>query len=126
MSKVAKTYKELEIWKESIDLVKEIYQITSDFPDTEKFGLQSQIRRAAVSVPSNIAEGFSRESKKEFIKFLQISLGSLFEVDTQLIIAKDLGYLKNIQNEQEKIERIGKRTNALINKLKEKLNVAGI
>ena len=79
-----KTHKDLEVWKNSIDLVVLIYSLTSTFPKEELFCLSSQIRRAAVSVPSNISEGAARNQKKEFIRFLQISMGSLAEVDTQL------------------------------------------
>jgi four helix bundle protein len=83
----------LEVWKLSIDLVKKVYQVTHNFPDSEKFGLINQIRRAAVSIPSNIAEGQGRNSTKEFKQFLAISLGSLAELETQLIIAKEIEYL---------------------------------
>jgi len=81
-------YKDLRIWQSGIDLVKKIYSATKGFPEEEKFGLTSQMRRAAVSVPSNIAEGFKRQHKKEFKQFLNICLGSLAEVETQLIISK--------------------------------------
>ncbi len=83
----------LEVWKLSIDFVKKVYQVTHNFPDSEKFGLINQIRRAAVSIPSNIAEGQGRNSTKEFKQFLAISLGSLAELETQLIIAKEIEYL---------------------------------
>lgn len=85
--------KELKIWQESMSLTKAVYSLTQNFPDHEKFGLMSQINRCAVSVPSNIAEGVGRNSDKELIRFLNISLGSLFELDTQLILANEFGYL---------------------------------
>lgn len=87
-------HKELEAWKKGISLVTCIYQITKDFPKDELFGLTSQIRRCAVSIPSNIAEGAARNSDKDFIRFLYIALGSLAELETQLIIAKEIGILK--------------------------------
>src|SRR3989339_467371 len=89
----SRSYRELEVWKLSIDFVKKVYQVTHNFPDSEKFGLINQIRRAAVSIPSNIAEGQGRNSTKEFRQFLAISLGSLAELETQLIIAKEIEYL---------------------------------
>ena len=88
-------HKELDVWKKSMDLVESVYEISKTFPDSEKFGLTSQIRRAAVSIPSNIAEGAGRKSDKEFIQFLHIALGSLNEVDTQYLIAVRLKYIKN-------------------------------
>ena len=86
------THKELEIWKKSIEIVVEIYKTTSKFPLEEKYALSSQLRRAAISVPSNIAEGASRKGRKENIQFLYIALGSLSEIDTQLIISERLKY----------------------------------
>ncbi|MBC8400312.1 MAG: four helix bundle protein [Candidatus Marinimicrobia bacterium] len=87
-----KSHKDLDVWKNSMSIVTEIYQLTKQFPDEEKFGLSSQLRRAAVSIPSNIAEGAARSSNKEFIHFLYISLGSLSELETQLLIANNLEY----------------------------------
>ena len=83
-----RTHKDLDVWKESILLVKDIYEISSNFPKEEIYGLTLQIRRNATSIPSNIAEGAARNTKKEFLKFLYIALGSLSELETQLIIAK--------------------------------------
>lgn len=88
-----KTHKDLDVWKKSIDFVTEIYNSTKCFPQNEQFGLQSQIRRAAVSVPANIAEGAGRQGKKEFIQFLYIAIGSLDELETLLIIADNLEML---------------------------------
>jgi len=90
-----KSYKELLVWQKSMVLVKEIYQLTASFPDVEKFGLTSQMRNAAISIPSNIAEGWGRQSRKSYIQFLRISRGSLFELETQVIIAKTLEYYNN-------------------------------
>lgn len=80
-------FKNLNIWKNAVDVAEEIYVSTEDFPKSEEFGLKSQLRRCAVSVPSNIAEGSSRTSNKDFNRFLEISLGSLYEMQTQLIIS---------------------------------------
>jgi four helix bundle protein len=87
-----RTHKDLEIWQKSIDIIKEMYAMTANFPKEEMFGLTSQIRRAAVSVPSNIAEGAARQSTKENVQFLYVALGSLSELETQLIIAAKLNY----------------------------------
>jgi four helix bundle protein len=89
------THKELDVWKQGIKIVKDIYAATAIFPQEEMYGLTSQIRRAAVSVPANIAEGAARNGKKEFIQFLYIGLGSLSEIETLLIIAEDLNYIGN-------------------------------
>lgn len=88
-------HKDLEAWKKSVDLVTSIYSETQCFPDDEKFGLTNQIRRAAVSIPSNLAEGCARATDRELLRFIDISLGSLAELETQLIISEKLGYLKN-------------------------------
>lgn len=93
-------YKDLEIWKKSIFLTKQIYLITATFPSTEKFGLISQINRASVSIASNIAEGAGRNSNKEFNQFLGIAMGSMHEVETQIIISFEIGFIKEkVKNE---------------------------
>ncbi|WP_299441966.1 four helix bundle protein [uncultured Aquimarina sp.] len=86
-------FKDLEIWKKSRVFCSSIYDITSRFPETEKFGLTNQLRRAAVSIPSNIAEGSSRQSNKDFARYLQITLGSAYEIETQLLISLDLKFI---------------------------------
>lgn len=86
-------YKELKVWQKSIELVTEIYNVTAKFPDKERFGLISQINRASVSIPSNIAEGAGRNSVKEFLYFLSIAHASSYETETQLIISRNLNYL---------------------------------
>jgi len=88
-----KTYKELDVWKKARAFVKEVYIITRDFPNEEKYGLMSQMRRCAVSIPSNIAEGYGRQFKKETLQFLHISRGSLYELETQIYIAYDLSFI---------------------------------
>lgn len=85
----------LDLWMKSVDLVVEVYNLTSSFPEAEKFGLIPQIRRTAVSIPSNIAEGAARETKKEFNKFLSIAQGSASELETQFIICERLKYIDN-------------------------------
>ena len=88
-------FKDLKIWQKGIELAKEVYQITSSFPSSEKYGIVSQMRRAAVSIPSNIAEGFMRRHNKEYKQFLYIALGSLAELETQIILSEQLGFLRN-------------------------------
>ncbi len=89
-----KTHKDLNAWKNSIELVCEVYRLTKTFPKEELFCLTTQVRRAAISVPSNISEGAARNQKREFIRFLRIATGSLSEVETQILIAWHLNYLK--------------------------------
>jgi four helix bundle protein len=101
-----------------MDLVTEIYRFTQSFPEQEKYGLTSQLRRAAVSVPSNIAEGAARNSKKDFARFLYISLGSLSEIETQLIIAENLEYCADIDFNTESLSEIRRLLLGLIRSLK--------
>ncbi|MEL7834116.1 four helix bundle protein [Fodinibius sp. Rm-B-1B1-1] len=89
------TFRDLKIWQKSMDLVTDIYQKTEGFPDSEKYGLVSQIRRSAISIPSNIAEGYGRNSNGEFQRYLNISMGSLFELQTQIEIAQNLEYFND-------------------------------
>jgi len=117
-SKKINTHHDLEVWKRSIRYVTTIYQLTESFPSVEKFGLTSQIRRSAVSIPSNIAEGAARQSSKEFIRFLYISMGSLSELETQIIICENLNYLSNTDHLQNSIVDLKKMTNGLITYLK--------
>jgi four helix bundle protein len=102
------THKDLDVWKMGLDLVERVYRITEKFPKEEQFGLTSQLRRAAVSIPSNIAEGAARSSKREYVQYLYISLGSLAEVETQLIIANRLQYL-NDQDIMENVEHLRRK-----------------
>ena len=89
----AKGYRQLEVWKKAMDFDEVVYSITREFPDDERYGLTSQIRRAAVSIPSNIAEGYGRKSDGDYSRFLSIAQGSLAEVETQLILAVRLKFL---------------------------------
>lgn len=113
-------FTDLFAWKEAHTLVLAIYQATKKFPKEELFGLVSQLRRAAVSITSNIAEGFSRNSYKEKIQFYNIGLGSLTEVENQLIISKDIGYItkENFQNILEQVIIANKLIHGLIKKSK--------
>ena len=111
-------YKNLEVWEKSISLVLEAYAITNDFPKEERYALADQIRRASVSIPSNIAEGASRNTRKEFIQFIYIALGSASELETQIIIGEKLGYIKNKESLLFEITVIRKMLNALISSLK--------
>lgn len=112
----------LVIWKKAIDLVADIYKLTSSFPDSEKFGLINQINRSAVSVPSNIAEGAGRKSSKEFIHFLSIANGSIYELKTQLIISIKLNFIteKEVNDTFNKIAEIEKMNFSLQKRLQEK------
>jgi four helix bundle protein len=96
---MGKPHHNLEVWKRALKFVTKIYKITAKFPDDEKFGLVSQMRRAAVSIPSNIAEGAARNSKKEFINFLHIAQGSTAELETQILISRNLDFVSQSQTE---------------------------
>ena len=113
-------HKNLEVWKKSIDLVTEIYKLTAEFPAEEKFGIVNQIRRAAVSIPSNIAEGSARSSDKENLRFLDMACGSLAELETQILISENLGFI-NSHDIVTKIDNIGKMLSGLKRHLKNKL-----
>ena len=102
-------YKKLNVWISSISLVKNIYNLTRKFPKEEMFFLTQQLRRAAISIPSNIAEGAGRNSNAQFKNFLQISIGSCFEVETQLIISKELEYIS-----EEELETISKELDSIM------------
>ena len=108
-------YKELEVWKEAINLVTYIYKKTEIYPKNEVFGIVSQIRRCVVSIPSNIAEGVVKHSDKESLRFLDIALGSLAELETQIIISKNLGYIENLQDFDIQISKVNALLNGLIN-----------
>ena len=111
-------YENLDVWKKSIDMVTEVYVLVKLLPKDETYALSDQMRRSAVSVPSNIAEGSSRNSKKEFVQFLYISLGSLCELETQLLIANNIGYIQNIESIRDETQSIKKMLNALISSIK--------
>lgn len=108
------------MWQVGIELVVEIYRLTGGFPPEERYGLTSQMRRAAVSVPSNIAEGAARQSEKEFLQFLIIARGSLSELETQVLIANKLGYLANLDTIMARINTIFGLLGGLIRSLKKR------
>ena len=112
-----KSHKDLKVWQESMTLVTQIYKISEDFPKHEIYGLTSQIRRAAVSIPSNIAEGAGRKGDNEFKRFLFIALGSLSEVETQLEISQRLDYINNIEEINKRIYFIRNMLSNLIKSL---------
>ena len=107
-------YRDLIVWQKAMKLAKETYLLTKSFPKEELYGLTSQIRRCAISIPSNIAEGKGRNSDKEFVRFLQISLGSVYELQTQLELSLELGYISNIDDLLNLSIEIEKMINALI------------
>jgi four helix bundle protein len=117
-----KSYRDLEVWQKSMTLVKRVYKLTKTFPKDEMFGLTSQLKRAAVSVPSNIAEGKSRRTTNEYLRFLDIAYGSVAEVETQLLIACELEYVtdKKIKLLLDDYAEIGRMLNGLITSLEQR------
>jgi len=115
------SYKDLQAWKISMDFVILIYKLTSKFPSNEMYGLTNQIRRCAVSIPSNLAEGSGRKNTKEYIHFLYISNGSLSELETQLEISYKLGYIKDIEHLNDKMRYIRSMLVGLIRSLERTL-----
>ncbi|MCD6456262.1 MAG: four helix bundle protein [Methanophagales archaeon] len=121
MGKMINSYQDLEVWKKAMELVTDIYKVSQTFPKEELYGMTNQLRRASVSVPANIAEGWGRGTTNGYIQFLRIARGSLLEVETLTTVSHSLGYV-NAQDLQEqisqKIVEISKMINALINSLK--------
>ena len=117
-----KNYKELKVWQKSYQLCVEIYGTTKRFPNDERYGLTSQIRRAAVSVPSNIAEGYGRKTIPEYLRSLYIAYGSNCELETQILLSGDLGYIKekDIKDLLEKLGEVERMLKALIKSLENK------
>jgi len=115
MKNFFKSYRDLEVWQKSMVLAKEVYQVTSGFPTDEKFGLTNQMRRAAVSIPSNLAEGHARSGTQEFKHFISIAIGSVAELETQILLSVELGYL-NRDRENDllvELDTIGKMLRGL-------------
>lgn len=110
-----KTYRDLLVWQKAMKLVTDIYLITQKFPQTEAYGLTIQIRRSAVSIPSNIAEGTARNSRKDYLRFLHVALGSLFEMPTQLEISENIGFQK--ANQFELINEAGREIERMLSSL---------
>ena len=115
------SYRDLIVWQKAMALAKQVYLITKTFPKDEIYGLTSQIRRCSVSVPSNIAEGRGRGSDKEFIRFLNIALGSVYELQTQLELALSFNYVSNYDEINELSIEVEKMLNSLINSKKQKI-----
>ena len=115
----SKSYKELEVWKEARKLVKMIYTLTDNLPDKEKYNLSSQLQRAAISIVSNVAEGVGRNTKKDTTQFIFMARGSIYELETQLLLCLDLSYLEEneIQETFEQIEMVRKLLSGFINYL---------
>jgi len=118
-TKILRDFKKYDIWTDSIALVDDVYTFVEVFPSTEKYGLSSQITRSAVSIPSNIAEGASRNSEKDFARFLEIALGSAFELETQLIIASKRKYISegSLEETVKKLSSLQKRIYGLRRKI---------
>ncbi len=116
------THKDLRVWQQSIEMVTSIYLMTKSFPKEEVFGLASQLRRASVSVPFNIAEGYARGTDKEKLHFLRISSGSMSEVETQLLLSLNLGYIDQEKYNElsEIVTSVWKQLNSLITSLKKR------
>jgi four helix bundle protein len=117
--KPPRTHKDLEVWKKSMDLAANVYSLTARFPKEELYGLTSQIRRSAVSIPSNIAEGAARHSRKEFIQFLHIASGSVAELETQLLLALRMGFTSSSSIISD-VEEVRKLLLGLLRSLKKK------
>lgn len=117
-----RSHHNLDVWKKAVEFVVEVYKVTDSFPKEEKFGLTSQIRRAAISIPANIAEGAARKSDKEFINFLSIAQGSASEIETELLIAYRLGFFNQTDFNRlcTELDDIGKTITGLANYLKRK------
>ena len=113
-------FRTLNIWQDGMNLVKQVYQIVELLPKDEKYGLKSQMCRAAVSIPSNIAEGCSRNSQKNFYRFLEIALGSAFELETQFLILEEINILKteDFKNFLDTLKQLQKQINSLMQKIK--------
>lgn len=125
MESKIKSYKDLIVWQKAIELVTEVYSISKTFPTEEKFGIVNQLNRAVVSIPSNIAEGWGRESSKNYLQFLRISRGSLMEVETLILISKNLNYLneEKFKSISDKIEETGKILQGLIKGVQQRLSI---
>lgn len=119
MSNAVRSYRDLLVWQKAMELVKQVYQMVARFPVHERFGLSDQMRRAAVSIPSNIAEGQSRQHTTEFRHFLYIALGSLAELETQALIAHDVAYLpaEELQAIEALISEVRRMIHGLIRQL---------
>jgi four helix bundle protein len=116
---VLRNYKDLQVWQKAYQLCLEVYKATGEFPKHELYGIVAQIRRAAVSIPSNIAEGYGRKTTKEYIQFLYVAYGSICELETQVLLSGDLGYLSSdlLEKLQDGIREVERMLKALITSL---------
>lgn len=116
---ISRSYRDLIVWQKALDLVVEMYKVTDTFPEREKYALSSQMRRAAISIPSNIAEGRSRSTSKDFVHFLHMALGSSTELETQIIIAKRLNYVTDadFQGATQLLSEVCRMLHGIIRKL---------
>ena len=125
MDKKINSYKDLIVWQKAVALVTSIYALTKSFPQEEKFGIVSQLNRASVSIPSNIAEGWGRESSKNYLQFLKIARGSVMETETLLVISKNLNYIDDSKYEgiSQEIEEVSRILQGLINSIQQKIKL---
>jgi four helix bundle protein len=112
-------YRDLVVWQKGIELAKVVYSLTQKFPPAEKFGLTSQMRRAAVSIPSNIAEGNARQSRRDYVHYLIVARGSLAELDTQLVIARELKMISDTDPLRAQIQEMARMLQSLIRRLRD-------
>lgn len=114
-----KSFKQLKIWQKGVEIVKDTYHLTKQFPKEELYGLTSQIKRSAISIPANVAEGFKRYHPLEYKRFLRVALGSAAELETELIIANELGFIRNSELESisEKLDHVSKMISSLVSRL---------
>src|SRR5262249_28150599 len=117
-------HQRLLVWNDAIDLVEQIYRLTAAFPADERYGLSSQLRRAAVAIPSNLAEGAARSSPREFLRFLEVARSSLVEIETQVVIARRLAIAPEDANLDASLERVFARLSALIKAIQAKASIA--
>ena len=117
-----RNHRRLEVWQDSIGLVEEIYRTTRCFPSSETYGLSGQLRRAAVSVPSNIAEGFARDGTRELLRFLGIAAGSLSELDTLIELARRLGFLNDTKDLEKQLDEVSGKLMGLQASLRRRLD----
>ena len=117
MTDKIRNFRDLDIWKKGIEIVKDIYNIVEKFPEQEFYGLVSQVQKSAISIPSNIAEGFNRFHNKEYKQFLYIALGSCAELETQVEVASELKYISN-EKKKDILEKINHESRMLTNLIK--------
>ena len=118
---MVRRHQKLEVWKDAIDLVESIYRLTATFPVDERYGLSSQLRRAAVAIPSNLAEGAARSSQREFLRYLDVARSSVVEIETQIVIARRLAMAPDDANLDSSLDRVFARLIALIRRIAEKV-----